>query len=76
MPANKGLDGFKIPKVGEKRAADFVDPGPSTSNVTFDVTTPGAATGNQQAGPELIKRARTMRFEGRLDKGKQPQKKF
>jgi hypothetical protein len=35
----------------------------------FSTTTPGAASGTNELGPELIKRARTMRFEGRLDKG-------
>ncbi len=35
----------------------------------FVTTTPGAATSNNEVGPELIKRARSMRFEGRLDKG-------
>jgi hypothetical protein len=34
------------------------------------MTTPGAAVGNQDPVPELIKQARTMRFEGRFDKVK------
>jgi hypothetical protein len=40
------------------------------SSTTFETTTPGAATGNNEPGQELIKCARTMRFEGRFDKGK------
>jgi hypothetical protein len=36
--------------------------------------TPGAATGNNEVGPELIKRARTVRFEGRFDKGNKQRK--
>ena len=57
------LKHFKIPK----RKADEDDkdkPGPST----FPMTNPGASSSNDP-GPELIKRARTMRFEGRQDKG-------
>ncbi len=69
VPNAKALAGYKIP---HKRAAteDIAEAGPSTSSTEFETTTPGTATGNTAPGPELIKRARTMRFEGRLDKGK------
>ncbi len=43
--------------------------GPSSTPDEFMTMTPGAATGNNDPGPELIKKARTMRFEGRFDKG-------
>lgn len=66
------MAGFKIPK---KRPAESIgDPGPRPSGKqTFDTTTPGVATGNLAAGPQFIKKARTMQFEGRFDRGK---KKF
>ncbi len=41
---------------------------PEPTAPTLSTTTPGAGTGNEP-GPELLKRARMMRFEGRLDKG-------
>jgi hypothetical protein len=66
MPSAKAMADYKIPK---KRPAEIGTAGPSSAPQVFDTTTPGAATGNLQPGPELIKRARTMRFEGRLDKG-------
>jgi hypothetical protein len=76
-PKVGSLAGFRIPR---KRIAPGDNPQPSTSKnasgtiVTaeseFPTTTPGTATGNNVIGHELIKRARTMRFEGRMDKGK------
>ncbi len=54
---------------------DDPEAGPSTApQQTIETTTPGVATGNTGTGPELIKKARTMRFEGRLDKGKKRKK--
>jgi hypothetical protein len=76
------LAGFKIPR---KRVIDEINSQPCSSQQAdardaalraenFPMTTPGAAAGNP-IGPELIKRARTMRFEGRFDKGKKKKKK-
>jgi hypothetical protein len=59
------MTGYRIPR---KRVADG-EPEQSTSTGGFTTTTPGTASGNFELGPELIKKARTMRFEGRLDKG-------
>jgi hypothetical protein len=44
------------------------DPGSSSSTTVFQTTTPGAATANAEIGNELIKRARTMRFDRVLHK--------
>jgi hypothetical protein len=55
----KALGNFKIPK--RKLPDKLEDP---TSN--FTATTPGAGTSNEPC-PELLKCARSMRFEGRFD---------
>jgi hypothetical protein len=56
----KSLTNFRIPK-RKPDESGAVEPG------NFPTTTPGAGTSNKQ-GPELLKRARMMRFEGRFDK--------
>ena len=56
------LKHFKIPKVPKRKADD------DGQQTTFPTTTPGAGT-SSNTGPELIKKARTMRFEGQFDKG-------
>jgi hypothetical protein len=56
----KALSDFRIPK----RKMDDQQ----GSTTTFNTTTPGASANNDPV-PELLKRARAMRFEGRLDKG-------
>ncbi len=62
----KAVAGFRIPR---KRVAEEESPAASTATSSFATTTPGAATSNLDPGQELIKRARSMRFEGRFDKG-------
>jgi hypothetical protein len=53
------LGSFKIPKRKKPEPEE---------TTTFETTTPGAGS-NFDHGPELLKRARKLRFEGRLDKG-------
>ena len=53
VPSVKALQGFKIPK----RPAESEQP------IELITTDPGASTSNQSIGPQLIKRARTMRFD-------------
>ena len=54
VPSLKALQGFKIPK--RKSPVDEVQ----EELVTTD---PGASTSNQSCGPQMIKRARNMRFD-------------
>jgi hypothetical protein len=56
------LTNFRIPKRPLRTPED------SNPTPEFDTMTPGAGTSNEP-GPELLKRARTIRFKGRLDKG-------
>lgn len=59
------LKHFTIPKKRKSNEDEvMITAGPSS----FPITNPGAGT-SHDPGPELIKKARTMRFEGRLDKG-------